>query len=421
MTTATSSATIAQDTYAHMQNWVGEVCGQLIACGLKQTNDSGQLTLAGSGASTVASWTSAALPTGVGIANAVAYILFTFNDTLAGGALSTTALKSGGSGYTNSAYTALVVTGAISGANNARASCTVSGGIAGALTITTPGTGYIVGEQLTVAGIGAGTGANWTATALSSGNPVIFRLDFGAQSANTTPQMWINVGAGTNGSGTIAGTSPTSKMAQVACMSGSVPSSLVTPYTSWFVYNSTYGVCSAILKQNSLGATSANFGGFLLARSNDSAGSPTANSISLVANASTTAGTASAAAGGQQQNMTWSAGAGSTVWGLSNAFCAGGVQYQNSGAVGPWGLTSTLEAGTAFVFPIMVYDPVIKYSAYMGNVMLLDVAVGSTFSTAIIGATPLTFLNFGNGFGFSGPLGGGGGNGNNVCSCVLYQ
>jgi hypothetical protein len=421
MTTATSSATFAQDTYAHMQAWVGELCGQLIACGLQQTNDSGQLTLSGSGASTVASWASAALPTGTGVGNSVAYICFTLTDTLAKGSLSTTALRSGGSGYTSTSYTNITVTGVTSGATNARASLTVSGGVAGNLTITTAGSGYVVGEQLTVTGIGAGTGANWTAAALSSGSPVIFRLDFGGGSSTTNPQMWINVGAGTNGSGTIAGTAVTSKMTQVACFAGVAPSSLVTPFTSWFCYNSTYGIVDCLSKSLGTGLGTGLSGGFILARTNDTSGNATGTAAILITNSATATGSSTAAGTNIMQCMTWSSGAGSTVYGLTNLYSGGGTQGGSSTAQTAFGLSTTLENSTVFVFPIMTIDPSIKYNAYMGNVMITDAPVGNTFSTTIIGSTPLTFLAFGSGFGINSPISGQGANGGNLGSCVVFQ
>jgi hypothetical protein len=395
-----------------MQAWVGELCGQLIACGLKQTNDSGQLTLVGSGATTVASWTSAALPTATGVANSVAYICFTYNDTLAQGSLSTTALRSGGTLYTSGSYTALVVTGTISGATSARASCTVSGGVAGNLTITTAGSGYIVGEQLTVTGIGSGTLANWTATALSSGSPIIFRLDFGGGSATTDAQMWINLGAGTNGSGTIAGTAVTSKMTQVACFSGAAASSLITLFTSNYCVNMTYASVSCLEKLNAV-TTNALIGGFMIFRSNDGNGNLTGTSVGMIANSTTTTGTGTASAVNAVQYMTWNgSGVGSTVYGLS-------VNYSTV-QITIFSLTSTLENATAFVFPLFTINPALAFSAYVGNVYINDVPVGNTFSCAIIGSTALTFLNFGTGFGAGAAIGTGGNNAN-AGSCVIFQ
>jgi hypothetical protein len=69
----------------------------------------------------------------------------------------------------------------------------------------------------------------------------------------------------------------------------------------------------------------------------------------------------------------------------------------------------------------MTIDPAIKFNAYLGTVMTTDVPVGNTFSAALIGATPLTFLNFGSGFGVNSPIGGGGANGSNMCSCAVFQ
>lgn len=421
-TPVSSSAILAQDTYPHMQAWVGELCGQLIACGLTQTNDSGQLTLAGSGPTAVASWGSAAIPTGTGVANAVANILFTFNDPLALSGLSTTALRSGGTGYTNGTATAMVVTGVTSGATSARASCTVAGGIAGNLTITTAGTGYIVGEQLTVAGIGAGTGANWTATALTGGAPVIFRLDFGGGGSTTSPQVWITVGAGTNGAGTIAGVAGTSRMTQVAAFTGNLPSSLITAYTSRFNYNATLGYLGLCFKLGSIGVSGIGSqlptGSIILCRTSDSSGSPTSNAVALITNSTTTAGIQTAASG-CMQCMTWTSGAGSTIYPTINSTNSG--LWLSFAGNFVFGLAATLENSIAFVPPIYTMDPGLKFNAFNGVALLGDFPQGNTASFAMVGATPLTFISLGSAFGNTGTGGFGGTTNANLTFCMLWQ
>jgi hypothetical protein len=395
MTTATSSADLSQTAQAGTQAWTGEMLGQLIACGLKQTNDTGQLTLTGSGASAT---TNVAQPTGTGVANAVGYMVFTFSDTLAGGSLSTAAINTGGSGGTNGTYTGLTVTGAISGATNAVGTVVVSGGAATTLTITTAGSGYIVGEKLTVSNVSVPTAANWTATALGSGNPVIFRLDFGAGAATTDPQMWITVGAGTNGAGTISGTAGTSKMTQVAVGAGSAPTSTTTPYSSYFCVNMTYGVAWAAFKFSGSGTAYTAFMGFCLFRTSGSTGAANGNAIGLITNSSTTTGNLTTPP--VVQYMTWSSGAGSTVYPTlqannSTAYSSGAAQYTSGATNTIFGLTSSLENSTAFVFPIYTISPAIAFSNVVGQVLVGDVSLGTSFSATLIGATALTYLQVG--------------------------
>jgi hypothetical protein len=119
--------------------------------------------------------------------------------------------------------------------------------------------------------------------------------------------------------------------------------------------------------------------------------------------------------------MTWNgSGVGSTVYGPQNVYSAGGIQFNTGGAVQPCGVTQTLENNTVFIFPLMTYSPDFRLSAFMGNVMNLDVTIGNTFSTTIIGSTPRTFLNIGPGFGTNQPFGGGGANAA-MSSCAVFQ
>lgn len=389
MTTAITSAILSQALVANMNAWVGELYTQMLACGLSQTNDSGQLVVSGGNANIVS------LPSGTGVANAVGYFCFTFNDALALGSLSTTALSAGGSGGTTGTYTSLVITGAISGANSARGSVTVSGGAAGNITVTTAGSGYIVGEKLTIAsGITGLTGGAWTASALVAGAaPVIFRLDFGGGGATTDPQMWITLGQGTNGAGVIAGTAGTTKMTQVACFSGGAPLSPSTPYTSYYCYNATYGCLNVIFKVGAGLATIGALGSVILYRSNNTGGAATGTSISLLTNNTTTTG---ASSGGVQQTLNY---ANSLVY---PTLSSGNSQLWTTipgSSQPPYGLTGTLENSTVFIFPTMIYNQAFGYSAFVGVAFAADIAIGTTVSSAIIGATPITFLSCGPCFG----------------------
>lgn len=392
MTTASTSAILSQTSNANFQAWVQEIYTNWVTnCGLVQANDTGQAAVPFAGA----------LPAGTGVGSATGFYTFTFTDSLAGGALSTTALNSGGSGYTSTSYTNLTVTGATSGATNARASLTVSGGVAGNLTITTAGSGYFVGEKLTVTGIGAGTGANWTAAALSSGSPVIFRVDFGAGAAVANPQVWITVGAGTNGSGTIAGTAGTSRMTQVACFGGNAIASTSTAYTSRYIWNSTYGYLGMSFKQGAAAAgQNYGYGAILLFRTSDSGGNPL-GPVALLTNSASTTGTPNSG-GGIMQCMSYSSGAGSTVYPtLSSTNSTQWLSFYpgNSSNSYIFGLTSTLENSTAFVTPVFTMDPAIRLNAYTGVCLSADFPVGNTAVFAMIGSTTLTFISVGPTFG----------------------
>lgn len=392
MTTASSSSVFTQaasGSPAGIDAWTGELVGQLIACGLTQTNDTGQLTITGSGALAT---TSAAQPSTTGIAGTVGYVCFTFNDTPAGGNLSTAATQTAGTGETG-AFTGTLI-GATSGAI-ANVTAALSGVGLGAITFVSMVSGlFIVGEKLTVHSQSAGgTSAGWVGivTALSSGSPVIFRLDFGGGSAVTDPQMWITVGQGTNGSGTIAGSAGTTKMTQVACGPGTAPVSTITAYTSYFCYNATYGTCFVGFKFGGVAALNCSLG-FYLYRSNNSSGAATGTSIVLISNSSTTTGVSGASsANAVQQSLNY---ANSAVYPAINAtnsttWCLAA----NSSGITPYGLTTFAVGSVVYTYPTMYLAPAPTISAFFANALTADIGNGTTVSFAIIGATPITFLS----------------------------
>ncbi len=388
MATASTSSIFSQTAAAGIQAWTGELFGELIACGLTQTNDTGQLAITGSGGTAT---TNAAQPTGVGVANAVGFCTFTFNDALAQCALSTTALNSGGSGYTNNSYTGLTVTGATSGATSALASCTVSGGVAGNLTITTAGSGYIIGEKLTVSGIGAGTGANWTATAGTGGSPVIIRLDVGANSVVTDPALWITVGQGTNGAGVISGSAGTTKMTQVMCGIGSAPASTVTAYTSYYSYNSTLGTCLVAMKYGGMTASCYALA-FYIHRSNNTSGAPTGTSVSLYAASNSTSPPSVSYTCGVQQTLAYAAATVYPAIGTSGNGTQWAMIPQNANGTQVFGLTSTLENSTVFIFNVLYMNPGFSYSAFMGAALNADISNGVAVTSTLVGTQSVTLL-----------------------------
>lgn len=411
MTVATSAAIMTQAAPGPtgIDAWSGEMVGQLIACGLIQTQDTGQLTITGSGATAT---TNATQPASAGVGGAVGHILLSFTDSpLARGPISALAETTAGTGYQASAtFTGIVITGATSGANSARATNVVSsGGVPSTTyTITTAGlsgsSGYIAGEKLTFSGGTDGAGHTFTTsgtpavgmpTALTSGTPVVFRLDFGAQTVVTTPQCWITVGSGSNGSGTINGSAGTTAMTQVAVFNGNAEGSSATAYSSYFCYNTTYGFCKVIFKVGAAAASNYTpIGSFYIFRTNDTSGAATAAGVILITNASSTTGATSSS--GAMQCATYASGAITSIapGTMSVSNCEGFVCMPTP-AIGtlPFGQTSFLSNGNVTVFNCLyLVNGILAYSAYLGFGSLNDMPQGNSFTTAIIGATQLTFL-----------------------------
>lgn len=114
-----------------------------------------------------------------------------------GGALSTGTITAG-SGYTDATYTNVALTGG--SGNGGIASITVSGGVVTAVSITTAGAAYVIGDVLSAPASslgGVGSGFQWTVTAVtSSGTGFAYTLtDVGSSSFDGT---WIAAKSGSS-------------------------------------------------------------------------------------------------------------------------------------------------------------------------------------------------------------------------------
>lgn len=226
---------------------------------------------------------------------------------------------------------------------------------------------------------------------LQSTSAVFIKLEFGSAGANTTPQMWITVGTGSNGSGTLTGTLTT----RIALANAQAPGSTVTSYTSRFMYNATYGVAFMAHKQNAntTAGVSGFTAGFVIFRSNDSSGAATSNDVTVIGNSSTATGGASTTGNAQCLNFAGATIAPATP---SNAWLAAG----NAANCTPYNQTTTTQAGNSYSIPCYYLDGnAPNISAYIAGVLNAETAVGSTFSEALVGSTSLTFLNCGGMFG----------------------
>jgi len=65
---------------------------------------------------------------------------------------------------------------------------------------------------------------------LSGSAPIYFKLEYGTGSSSTSPQLWITVGTGSNGSGTITGTGT---IARSAALNNAAPSSTVNNFPTY--------------------------------------------------------------------------------------------------------------------------------------------------------------------------------------------
>lgn len=216
---------------------------------------------------------------------------------------------------------------------------------------------------------------------LQSTAPIFFKLEFGTgASSATTPQMWITVGQGSNGSGTITGTT----MTRCVVLNGTAPASTTTSYVSRYCYNATAGIFWFGFKYGE-GATNATLGGLVLMRDSTSAGASAGNAAILITNSIST--TAITAGTGSVQIYSYTT---ATLVTLPTA---------TTWAQWYFALTTTVVSSQVQVSPCVFLNPILFVSAVMAMGLITEEPLGNTTSVAIVGGTSITIISAGNPFG----------------------
>lgn len=232
---------------------------------------------------------------------------------------------------------------------------------------------------------------------LQSTAPIFFKLEFGSGSAASNPAMWLTVGTGSNGSGTITGTGGA---ITTRCMvtNGGAPSSTITAFTSRYVYLATAqaGFLGVMFKYGATNAAvlTATIGGFFIFRTTDASGNASGQGALVLTTAPSATAPGNTTSNGVAQTISYSTAS------LIPATPANGWESCDRSFL-VWNLNSLLEASTSFVCPIYTVDPVVRFSAYMGTAVAGDFAPASTASIALVGGTPMTFISAGQPFGCS--------------------
>ena len=227
--------------------------------------------------------------------------------------------------------------------------------------------------------------------------PIFFKLEFGSNSASAnTPTMWITVGTGSNGSGTITWTGFGTTDGGVAtgtrvAAGANVAGQTTTNYTSRYCYNATQGVCHAILKINMGPTTGASVMGFMIYRSVSATGAPNGNAAILATNSTLAT---SGANGPCAQVISYT---NSTVYGPSSP---NNLAYASSLYATPgWAPTNTSRTSTVGqIFPAYQIQPSTSTGLNLGitNAMataaINEVALGATVTATVLGSTSLTYI-----------------------------
>lgn len=209
-----------------------------------------------------------------------------------------------------------------------------------------------------------------------STSPIFFKLEFGTGTTQpTNPAIWITVGTGSNGSGTLTGTVGT----RVACGNFGAPSSLITAFITCGCYNATAGVLWVNWKQGGSTNAALALAGFAIYRSADNTAAVTTDSAQLFAPGFSAAASQS---GGQLQSISYLT---NTAYNATNPF-----QGHNWG-FWPFDLTATVQGTVAYVGPVFQYTPVPGITPWACLANTSEFPINTTAPLTLVGSTPHTY------------------------------
>lgn len=228
---------------------------------------------------------------------------------------------------------------------------------------------------------------------LQGSAPIYFKIEYGTGSAVNTPATWLTVGTGSNGSGTITGTATT----RIQSSTNAAATNTITNYQSYACAVDGYlGVTSKF------GASLAGrgFTGFIICRTCDSSGSPTATGFVVY---TCPIGTASSTSAVAQAVRTASP---------STAFTA-----VTSGLYSfvVHGVTSSVDGSDTQAYLHWMPTPKVLPVFGVCTMVQTEAIFGTSFSTTLVGTTPRTYLSIETG------MGQGGANNTNQSLCMLYE
>lgn len=231
------------------------------------------------------------------------------------------------------------------------------------LTVSRPGTNTAAGYEI------------WRFNdALQATAPIYIKVEYGTGGSTTRPQIWITVGTGTNGAGTITGQSST----RSTCMRDSaIDSPNVTPYPTYVCYNATEGFLGVGIKMGSAGVSTWGAGFFAIARSvNQDDGDTNGNACVVYTGSSTTGVGAPTAQSIRFANV-------AATYSASTAFC-----------IVPANQTTSLVGADNQAYLHFMVDPQVLAVKQLCTIVANEVPLGNTFTATLI-ADPKTYISLG--------------------------
>lgn len=254
------------------------------------------------------------------------------------------------------------------------------------VTVTRPGTNVAAGYEV------------WRFNdSLQGSAPIFIKVEYGTSSGNSnSPQVWITVGTGSNGSGTITG-SLTSRLSTSGTSSSAI--NTVANYPSFAC--AVEGLAWVANKYGGAGVNRG-FSFFAVVRTCDSGGTPTGDGFVVYA------GSTSSNASSQIQAQAIRTLAPATVFPLTTDGFFSMIVH---------GLTTTVTpSGDTQASLHWMPTPEVRPVFGICSIATAESSFGASFSTTLVGSTPRTYVSIHS-------LGGQGGPGNALLACpaLVYE
>lgn len=207
--------------------------------------------------------------------------------------------------------------------------------------------------------------------------PIFIKLEYGTGTGATVPSIWITVGTGSNGSGTITGQSSTRNTAT----STAAPGSTVTAYPTYVCVKD--GFLGVIWKAGSVASPQAH-GFFTVCRTTDDAGAETGDGFTVYRRG--TLASASGSATAQAVSVS-----NATTFAASTAY---GIVHH--------GVTSSSVGSDKQVYKCYTIQPRVRPTLQMAMGIVSEFVLGTSVSVTLVGATPRTYLSGGDATAYAG-------------------
>ena len=233
---------------------------------------------------------------------------------------------------------------------------------------------------------------------LQATSPVFIRFDFGSGASITgagAPALAMTIGSSTNGAGTITGLSPFTSF-NCGGNNSVIPGTGTTNYTSRYCYNSTQGFAGMAFKigASTSGQSYSALFGFLIYRSVDNTGAPTATALNIIFGGGFSGALSSASCIGLHYYIDYSTSTSGTQ-GTNNAYWALIPNLQT---------TSSVAGTVGQIFPVFQYAPTSSAPGWgitnaVAFCITADIALNATVTCTVIGSNSLTYMQVGVPFG----------------------